>query len=101
MVDEKQAQMDEAIRGVDVLIVDCSYTTAEYPAKKGWGHSTFDYAIALARRCGVKKLVCTHHEPTRSDDDLETVFAEAQQANPARPGDPEVLLAREGLVIEL
>ena len=101
MVDEKQAQMDEAIRGVDVLIVDCSYTTAEYPAKKGWGHSTFDYAIDLARRCGVKKLVCTHHEPTRSDDDLEKVFAEALQANPACPGDPDVLLAREGLVIEL
>ena len=101
MVDEKQAQMDEAIRGVDVLIVDCSYTTAEYPAKKGWGHSTFDYAIDLARRCGVKKLVCTHHEPTRSDDDLEKVFAEALQVNPALPGDPEVLLAREGLVIEL
>lgn len=100
MVDEKQAQMDAAIRDVDVLIVDCSYTSAEYPAKKGWGHSTFDYAIALARRTGVKKLVCTHHEPTRSDDDLEKVFAEVQQTNPTRPGDPEILLAREGLVIE-
>jgi phosphoribosyl 1,2-cyclic phosphodiesterase len=102
MVDEKQRAMDDAVRNVDVLIVDCSYTTAEYPAKKGWGHSTFDYAIALARRTGAKRLVCTHHEPTRSDDDLDRVFAEALAAcGVGAAGDPQVMLAREGLEIEV
>jgi len=101
MVDEKQQQMDEVVRGVDVLIMDCSYTAAEYPAKKGWGHSTFDYAIALARRTGVKKLVCTHHEPTRSDDELEQVFAEACLRCKPLPGDPEILLSREGMELDL
>lgn len=101
MVEENQRHMDEVIRGVDVLIVDCSYTAAEYPAKRGWGHSTFDYAIALARRAGAKRLVCTHHEPTRSDDELEKVFAEALAQNPLGPGDPEVMLSREGLEIEV
>ena len=101
MVDEKQQQMDEVVRGVDVLIMDCSYTAAEYPAKKGWGHSTFDYAIALARRAGVKKLVCTHHEPTRSDDELEQVFAEACLRCKPLPGDPEILLSREGMELDL
>ena len=101
MVDEKQQQMDEVVRGVDVLIMDCSYTAAEYPAKKGWGHSTFDYAIALARRAGVKKLVCTHHEPTRSDDELEQVFAEACLRCKPLPGDLEILLSREGMELDL
>lgn len=101
MVDEKQQQMDEVVRGVDVLIMDCSYTAAEYPAKKGWGHSTFDYAIALARRAGVKKLVCTHHEPTRSDDELERVFAEVCRNSQRLPGDPEILLSREGMELDL
>jgi phosphoribosyl 1,2-cyclic phosphodiesterase len=101
MVDEKQQQMDEVVRGVDVLIMDCSYTAAEYPAKKGWGHSTFDYAIALARRAGVKKLVCTHHEPTRSDDELERVFAEVCRNCQRLPGDPEILLSREGMELDL
>ncbi len=101
MVDEKQQQMDEVVRGVDVLIMDCAYTAAEYPVKKGWGHSTFDYAIALARRAGVKKLVCTHHEPTRSDDELERVFAEVCRNCQRLPGDPEILLSREGMELDL
>lgn len=101
LIDDKQRQMDEAVRGVDALVVDCSYTDAEYPAKKGWGHSTFDYAIALARRAGVRRLVCTHHEPTRSDDELEGVFAEVLRRHPAQDGDPEIILAKEGLELVL
>lgn len=101
MCEENQRRMDAMVQGVDVLIVDCSYTAAEYPSKRGWGHSTFDYAIELARRAGAKRLVCTHHEPTRSDDELEKVFAEALAQNPLRPGDPEVMLSREGFEIEV
>ena len=101
MVDENQRHMDAALHGVDVLIVDCSYTAAEYVAKKGWGHATFDYAIALARRTGVKRLVCTHHEPTRSDDELERVFGEEVARARLVPGDPEVMLAREGLELTI
>lgn len=102
IVDEKQDAMIEAIRGVDILIADSSYTTAEYPSKRGWGHGTFDSSIALGRRAGAKKVICTHHEPTRFDDDLDKVFAEALSHNEVgRPGDPEVLLAREGMELEL
>ena len=101
IVDEKQDSFVEAIRGVDVLIADSSYTAAEYPAKKGWGHGTFDSTIALGKRAGAKKIVCTHHEPTRFDDELERVFAEVMKRNPRGAGDPEVLLAREGMEIEL
>jgi phosphoribosyl 1,2-cyclic phosphodiesterase len=101
MVDEKTDAVVEAIRGVDVLIADSSYTVAEYPAKKGWGHGTFDASIALGKRAGAKRVICTHHEPTRFDDDLERVFNEAVERNPRGAGDPEVLLAREGLEIEI
>ena len=72
--------------GVDALIVDCSYTQAEeYPAKQGWGHGTFDSALAMALRVGAKALYCTHHEPTRSDEELEAVFAEVHGAPRALP----------------
>jgi len=99
MVDQRIAELDAAIGAVDALIVDTAYTIEEYPQKVGWGHGTFDSAIAMARRVGAKRLVCTHHEPTRSDDDLEKVFAAALARHP-EPG-CEVLLAREGLEIEL
>lgn len=99
MVDQRLAELDAAIGPVDVLIADAAYTLAEYPQKIGWGHGTFDSTLAMARRIGAKRLICTHHEPTRGDDDLEKVFAEAISRHP-RPG-CEVLLAREGLEIDL
>ena len=54
----------------------------------------------MAREAGVKTLVCTHHEPTRSDDELEHVFAEVLNRHPRQPGDPEIILSHEGLEIE-
>jgi len=107
LIEQQQRSVDDAMRGVDVLIADSSYTIAEYPGRKGWGHGTFDSSIDLARRVGAKKLVCTHHEPTRSDEELERVFAEALERNsysphsPGQAGDPEILLAYEALEIEL
>ena len=95
-VDEKSASIVQAMRGVDVLIADCSYTEDEYPAKRGWGHGTFHTSIAYARQAGARVLYCTHHEPTRSDDALERVFADVLAAHPRRPHDPDIRLAREG-----
>lgn len=101
MLNERRQQFEESIRGVDLLICDSSYTESEYPVKRGWGHGTFDHNIALARRVGARRLACTHHEPTRSDDELERVFGEALARADLGAGDPEVMLAREGLVVEL
>lgn len=95
-INEKNHDIARAMSGVDVLIADCSYTSAEYVSKKGWGHGTFHTSIQYAKQAGAKVLFCTHHEPTRSDDALETVFASALSEHPIRPGDPEYRLAREG-----
>ena len=99
-VDEKTRAIEDAIRDVDVFIADCSYTDDEYPAKKGWGHGTFSSSIATAKAAGAKLLFCTHHEPTRSDDALEAVFAAALAANATSVQDLDVRLAREGDVYE-
>lgn len=99
-VDEKALAIEDAIRGVDVFIADCSYTDAEYPAKKGWGHGTFSSSIATAKAAGAKVLFCTHHEPTRSDDALEIAFAEALATNATEIMGIDVRLAREGDVYE-
>lgn len=95
-VDEKQASIIQAMRGVDVLIADTSYTAQEYPAKVGWGHGTFKTSIEAACQAGTKVLYCTHHEPTRSDDALEAAFAQALADNPVPAGGPEIRLAFEG-----
>jgi phosphoribosyl 1,2-cyclic phosphodiesterase len=99
-VDEKNSSIIDALRGVDVLIADCSYTDTEYLGKKGWGHGTFSSSIALAKAAGVKVLFCTHHEPTRSDDALELVFQEALDSNTSQSEGLDIRLAREGDGIE-
>ena len=95
-VEERAENIRRAMSGVDVLIADCSYTEPEYMAKIGWGHGTFDAGIRYARQAGASVLFCTHHEPTRSDDALDAVFAQVLRDNPRQPGDPDYRLAREG-----
>ena len=99
-VEEKLAAIHKAMQGVDVLIADSSYTHAEYAAKKGWGHGTFDTSIQSALKVGAKVLFCTHHEPTRSDDALEAAFEAALRTNPLGDASLSVRLAREGDTFE-
>lgn len=99
-VDDKVRAIQDAIRGVDVFIADSSYTDAEYPAKKGWGHGTFGSSIALAHAADAKVLFCTHHEPTRSDDALEEAFQAALKGNASVANQMDIRLAREGDVYE-
>lgn len=99
-VNEKADDIRRAMQGVDVLIADCSYTEKEYPAKKGWGHGTFNTSIQYAKEAGAKVLFCTHHEPTRSDDALDEVFRQVLIDNPRQAGDPDYKLAREGETYE-
>ena len=98
---QRQAGIDALVAGVDALIMDCSYTREEYPGKQGWGHGTFDAAFDLALRCGARRLYCTHHEPTRSDEQLEAVFADVMGRYSSRLAGLQVFLASEGLTVEL
>lgn len=100
-IDERQQAIDEAMHGVDVLIVDSSFTREEYPAKRGWGHGTFDSAFAMALKSGAKRLYCTHHEPTRCDEELEAVFAEVMARHAPLPNGLEIFLAREGMEVQV
>ncbi len=83
----------------DVLIYDSCYTDEEYhnpkSSKLGWGHSTWQEAIKLARAAGVKTPVIFHHDPSHNDDFLDTMAAQVQAAC------PEGVIAREGLIISL
>lgn len=98
---ERERCMDTLMRDVDALIVDCSYTRDEYPSKRGWGHGTFDAAFTMALRVGARALYCTHHEPTRGDDELEAAFADVMARHAGQLGSLQVHLAYEGLEVAL
>lgn len=99
IVDERNKAMEEFVKGVDVLIVDAQYTEEEYLTKQGWGHSTFDRALEMARRAGAVKTYLTHHEITRSDADLDRLYAGLLALRGESGLDFE--LAREGAVVEV
>lgn len=101
LIEEQRISIVEAMRGVDILVADASYTPDEYRIKKGWGHGTFDSSIRLAADAGVGTVYCTHHEPTRSDDELERVFAEALARNADVAGRLNICLAKEGVELIL
>ncbi len=96
-----EQQLIDGMSGVDLLIADSSYTSAEYPAKRGWGHGTFASSLHYAERARVGTLAFTHHEPTRSDDELEAAFAQAMQQRPRQGWQAQCLLAKEGLRLSL
>jgi len=73
LIAQKNRLLVDFIRGVDILIADSAYTEQEYEAKKGWGHGTYEKCIALAREAGAKALYFTHHEPQRSDEELDRI----------------------------
>ena len=101
IIDEKQASILHILKDVDVLIADSAYTSAEYPRRKGWGHGTLESSIELGIRAGAKHVFCTHHEPTRSDEDLEAALEDTLTRVSIPEGGPKVHLAREGFEFEL
>jgi phosphoribosyl 1,2-cyclic phosphodiesterase len=96
---EHYACVDPVLRqlatGADILIYDAQYTPEEYPGKVGWGHSTWQAAVELARAAGVRQLVLFHHDPRRSDDGVVELEARARSAF------GNAVAAREGMVLDV
>ncbi len=60
----------------DLLIHDAQYTADEYPKFQGWGHSSMEHVIEIAKSHPVKKLILTHHDPSRTDVALAALEAQ-------------------------
>jgi phosphoribosyl 1,2-cyclic phosphodiesterase len=74
-------RLDKVLRehceGADILIYDAQYTPLEYEARKGWGHSSYLAATAVARDAKVGQLVLFHHDPTHSDRAINNIVTAA------------------------
>jgi phosphoribosyl 1,2-cyclic phosphodiesterase len=90
----------ELCDGVDLLIHDAQYTPEEFAEKSHWGHCTVEYAVFVAREAGAKRLALFHHDPARSDDQLDVLLEGARQ-QAAATAISEVLAAHEGLTVSL
>ncbi len=93
--DRLDANILSLAQGADLFIYDCSYTDEEFKHRIGWGHSTWQEGIRLARAAGVKQLAIFHHDPDHDDDFMDEV---ARQSSAEWPG---AFVAREGLTLEI
>lgn len=94
--DAMDAAVVDFVKGAHLMIYDAMYLEEEYPRFVGWGHSTPERAIALANAAGVPLPILFHHDPTRTDDQLDAIAAtvkrEVPSADVARQGETYTLL---------
>lgn len=81
------------VSGADLLIFDGMFSQEEYTRCKGWGHSTWQKGVELAKAAGVKGLAIIHLYPGHDDAYLRAVEMEMQRVM------PEAFVAREGQVL--
>ena len=99
--EEANEKLLQFFAGADVLIHDAQYTQEEYQKSYiGWGHSTFEHVINTAHRAGIGKVYFFHHDPLRTDAQLEELLA-SYKAKTEGQTPVELHLAEEGLEILL
>ena len=79
--DETWTSGFELADGADLLIHDAQYSQQEYADRVGWGHSTLQQAADFAELSGVGRMVTFHHDPSHSDEFLDSFTASVSSAS--------------------
>jgi phosphoribosyl 1,2-cyclic phosphodiesterase len=87
-------------RGVDVLMHDSQFVPRDFPLKRGWGHSLFGQACELAAMAEAKHLILIHHDPERSDAQLDAIEEESKAWMAKHSPGTQVSVGYEGMTIE-
>jgi phosphoribosyl 1,2-cyclic phosphodiesterase len=96
-----RADLVEFVNQADTLIHDAMYLDQIIQARAGWGHSTPQQAVDLAREGRCRRLILFHHEPEHDDSALDRLVQDAKQyAARVAPG-LEVEAAIEGMQFSL
>jgi ribonuclease BN (tRNA processing enzyme) len=85
----------ELAHDADLLVHDSQHTAAELPRLAFLGHSAIEYVVGLAQHAGVKGVALYHHDPWRTDDEIDELAA--KQASAPVP----VFAAYDGLIVDL
>jgi ribonuclease BN (tRNA processing enzyme) len=88
-------------RDADLLIFDAQYTLNDALDKAGWGHSSPLMGAELAHRAGVRRLALFHHDPMADDRAVYGGLQQAEAYLAKRQSECQVMVASEGLEIEL
>ncbi|MEM7070806.1 MAG: MBL fold metallo-hydrolase, partial [Pseudomonadota bacterium] len=79
VVGQRNDALIDFIKNCDLLIYDSTYDDDEFHQFVGWGHSTWQEGLRIAKAGNVKKYAIFHHSPTRKDECLERIDAQAKK----------------------
>ena len=85
----------DLIADADLVIYDSTYLESEMERYRGFGHSTWEQGIKLCKAAGAKRLALFHHDPSRTDSQVEEIERAAQARFPG------AFAARDGLIVDL
>lgn len=98
LTDRKWLSGSDLAYEADLLLHDAQYTADEYCNRVGWGHSSVDDVLQFAAITHVKQLLLTHHDPSRTDAELDKLYTEVASK---AVGGLQCGLAFEGLKLQL
>jgi phosphoribosyl 1,2-cyclic phosphodiesterase len=93
---DREAELIDLVAGADLMIMDTTFTQAEYLERITWGHGYPEYAVRVAETAGVKTVALFHHDPDATDAHLDAIGE--RWSNHAAP---RVFVAKEGMVVDL
>lgn len=85
----------DLIQGADLVIYDSTYTDDEFPARIGWGHSTWQEGVRLCQAAQVRRLAIFHHDPEHDDACMADIEVQARTAWDG------AFVARDGMEVTL
>ena len=90
--EDQRKNLSNFSKNADLLVWDGMFTQKELVDKKGWGHSSIEQAIDFNKLAKCKKILITHHAPSRSDKELDQIAKDL----------PDLFtIARDGLEMEV
>lgn len=89
----------ELARGADVLLHDAQYSASELPRRASFGHAAYEYAVELACAAGVGQLLLFHHDPARTDPEVQRFLLEARRS--VGEGKLEINIACQGAQLHI
>lgn len=81
---ERRREFIQFIGDAELLVIDAFFDDDEMAGvfdgvdKRGWGHCSWEQAVALAEEGNVKKLALFHHLHSRKDEELDQIEREAK-----------------------
>lgn len=82
LTDALMPEVADFARDCDLLLIDGQYSEAEWPTRHTFGHSTWTAAARLGQASAAQRVRVIHHDPARTDRELDEAAAELRAIHP-------------------